>query len=118
MGGDAENDEMTTPEQLNEGLRQVWLKYLPATRSRIEILERALEASESGSLSRELILDAAEAAHKLAGSLGTFGLHSSSAIASQIELAFESGRLADLRAPALRDSFRNLKRKVESQWSS
>jgi HPt (histidine-containing phosphotransfer) domain-containing protein len=118
LDGDAEDHQMTTPTELNERLRHVWLKYLPATRSRLEIVERALDAMETGSLSKDLILEAIDAAHKLAGSLGTFGLHSSSAIATKIELAFESGRFAELRAAELRDCFLALKDEIERKWSS
>lgn len=53
--------------------------------SRLATLETAVESLETGQLDDELRLKAAHEAHKLAGSLGTFGLASTSAMSSKIE---------------------------------
>ena len=54
-------------------LAQMWLRFLPETTSRVDILEAASLALLAGSLTDELRAQAHSAAHKLAGSLGMFG---------------------------------------------
>jgi HPt (histidine-containing phosphotransfer) domain-containing protein len=65
-------------------LARMWAKFLPEIDARIAILEEAAAASP---LSPEQQAVAHSAAHKLAGSLGMFGLHRGTELARQAELA-------------------------------
>ena len=53
--------------------------------ARLGTVHSAIEALSDGSLSHELRNAAANAAHKLAGSLGTFGVREGTAAAQEIE---------------------------------
>jgi HPt (histidine-containing phosphotransfer) domain-containing protein len=74
-------------------LDQLWTKFLPQIIERIAILESAGDAHASGSLSLALCNNAADAAHKLAGILGSFGLGQGTVLAREAELSY-SGVLA------------------------
>jgi HPt (histidine-containing phosphotransfer) domain-containing protein len=72
-------------------------------RLRLQTIGEALDSLEAGRLEEELRLKAAHDAHKLAGSLGTFGLAASSASSSRIEILLTEGTsteglIADLRS--------------------
>ncbi|MGA7258829.1 MAG: hypothetical protein WBX09_19430, partial [Terracidiphilus sp.] len=54
-------------------LDQLWLKFRPQIEERVAVLEQAAAALAQGNLSPALCAEAQSAAHKLAGSLGTFG---------------------------------------------
>ena len=62
----------------------MWAKFLPEIETRIAILEEAAAATP---LSTEHQAAAHSAAHKLAGSLGMFGLQRGTELARQAELA-------------------------------
>src|SRR5207302_241983 len=81
---------MTTPNQLNKKVQELWRKYLPQTLARLEVLQSAVETLSRGDLTTEARTAAAQEAHKLAGSLGTFGLESGSGIAVEIEQTLSS----------------------------
>jgi HPt (histidine-containing phosphotransfer) domain-containing protein len=65
-------------------LARMWAKFLPEIDARLKILE---EAAAANPLSQELQAAAHAAAHKLAGSLGMFGLQRGTELARQAELA-------------------------------
>jgi HPt (histidine-containing phosphotransfer) domain-containing protein len=77
-----------------EALGRLWTKFLPEIESRMGILESAARALESGSLSSGEREAAHQAAHKLAGVLGTFGLHRGTELARQAELGFSNEKPA------------------------
>ena len=106
---------MTTGDDLRKSLDQLWQKHIPETKSRLEILERALQAFIQGKLSQELRLEAVQAAHKLAGSLGSFGLGSSSEKATELELLLEKQHLDESDISTLAEHLRLLKRDVENR---
>ena len=66
-------------------LAAIWNRHLPSTRERLAQLDRAASLATDGRLTAPLRTDAAMAAHKLAGSLGTFGYHEGTRIARAIE---------------------------------
>jgi len=78
----------TKPASMSEALGRLWSKFLPEIENRTAILEGAVRALTSGSLSNEEREAAHQAAHKLAGVLGTFGLQRGTELARQAELAF------------------------------
>ena len=69
-------------------MEELWVKYRSMSLARLATIERALTALNQGSLTEELRDQAAHDAHKLAGSLGTFGFHAASEAASEIEKLF------------------------------
>ena len=81
----------------------LWQRLRPKVLERIEGLSTTVGFVASDAATREAIKDAATQAHRLAGSLGTFGFPCASAIARQIELNLQeaspdSGRLTELVA--------------------
>ena len=91
-----------------EALGRLWTRFLPEIENRVALLESAAHSLDAGLLSDEQREAAHEAAHKLAGVLGTFGLHRGTELARQTELEFAkkipssnaadlSSRIAELR---------------------
>jgi len=68
-------------------LARLWTKFLPEIQSRIATLAAAVTALENGALPADQQEAAHAAAHKLSGSLGTFGLQRGTEIAREAELA-------------------------------
>jgi len=68
-----------------DAMARLWAKFLPETERRLSVLEAAVTALEAGALSPDKRDDAHAEAHKLAGSLGTFGLHRGTALAREAE---------------------------------
>jgi HPt (histidine-containing phosphotransfer) domain-containing protein len=68
-----------------EVLARLWAKFLPEIEQRVAVLDAAARALEAGTLSDELREAAHAAAHKLAGSLGTFGLQRGTEVARRAE---------------------------------
>jgi HPt (histidine-containing phosphotransfer) domain-containing protein len=71
---------------MNQALARLWVKFLPQIEERVAVLEAAARALAAGSLSVEQREAAHAAAHKLAGSLGTFGLLRGTELAREAEL--------------------------------
>ena len=72
-----------------EALARLWTKFLPEITQRVAVLEAAAQALSVGLLSTEQRNAAHAAAHKLAGTLGTFGLHRGTELARNAELVLE-----------------------------
>jgi DNA-binding response OmpR family regulator/HPt (histidine-containing phosphotransfer) domain-containing protein len=69
----------------DNALTQLWQTYKPLMISRVEGLEAVIRAARKGQLTPESRKLAASDAHKLVGSLGSFGFGSGSALARQME---------------------------------
>jgi HPt (histidine-containing phosphotransfer) domain-containing protein len=80
---------MTTNAGMAEALARLWTKFLPEITQRVAVIEAAAQAVRAGALSNELRQDAYAAAHKLAGTIGTFGLHRGTELARNAELVLE-----------------------------
>ena len=102
-------------QKLNTLRAEVWQRTREVTTSRITVLEQALGAFDRGLLTMEQRNAAAGEAHKLAGSLGTFGFLEAGQLAREIEQllkqaddlsATEGDRLAKL-LPQLRQQISN-----------
>lgn len=83
-----EPDEQHNESAINETLDRMWTKFLPDIRERAVLLEAAATAAANGALSQADRADARSAAHKLAGTLGTFGLTRGTDLARELELLF------------------------------
>ena len=75
----------TPPPAMAEALARLWVKFLPEMERRVAVLEAAALELAGSSLPQESREAAHAAAHKLAGSLGTFGLREGTTIARQAE---------------------------------
>jgi HPt (histidine-containing phosphotransfer) domain-containing protein len=77
--------------QISAALERLWVRFLPETRARVEILEAAALALAAGTLSSTQRDSAAGAAHKLAGTLGTFNLARGTLVARELEQLYGGG---------------------------
>jgi HPt (histidine-containing phosphotransfer) domain-containing protein len=80
---------MATNAGMAEALARLWTKFLPEITQRVDVLETAAQTLSVGLLSTGQRDAAHAAAHKLAGTLGTFGLHRGTELARNAELVFE-----------------------------
>jgi HPt (histidine-containing phosphotransfer) domain-containing protein len=78
-------DERKSTPDLTDILNQLWARFLPDIYERVAILEAAAQACTTGQITREQREAAHAAAHKLAGSLGTFDLGRGSQLAREFE---------------------------------
>jgi len=78
-------DERKSTPDLTTILNQLWARFLPDIYERVAILETAAQACTAGQMTREQREAAHAAAHKLAGSLGTFDLGRGSELAREFE---------------------------------
>jgi HPt (histidine-containing phosphotransfer) domain-containing protein len=72
-------------DKMKRMLVDVWNKHLPETEERLSVLEHAAQSLRVEELKETDRQAAANAAHKLAGSLGTFGKHEGTEAARAIE---------------------------------
>lgn len=77
--------QVLTTVETRTALTQVWERLKGQNRDRIAILEQASNALLTNTLEPELLQQAEQAAHKLAGALGIFGFASGSQLAKQVE---------------------------------
>lgn len=76
-------------DSLADALNALWQKSLPLFRTRVATIESAQSALERGDCSAELRQEAVEEAHRLAGTLGTFGYPQGTEAARFIEQSLE-----------------------------
>jgi HPt (histidine-containing phosphotransfer) domain-containing protein len=97
-------DKLAGPD-LSAALDKLWDRFLPEIRLRVETLAAAVAACAAGEMTSEERAAAHAAAHKLAGTLGTFNLAKGTELAREFELLFAedcvpdsagAGRLASL----------------------
>jgi HPt (histidine-containing phosphotransfer) domain-containing protein len=77
------------PELTRRLLASLWERNLPVLRERLAQLERTTLAAKAGTLTTQLRTEAADTAHKLAGSLGMFGYPEGTEFARRLELHLE-----------------------------
>ena len=72
-------------KEMDDLLQSLWVKNYPILLERLKLIRAAEGKLNAGYLDDATRKDGEEAAHKLAGILGTFGLPQGSALASKIE---------------------------------
>ncbi|MEC4985980.1 MAG: response regulator [Oscillatoria sp. PMC 1068.18] len=77
--------EISKQEQTLIAVAEAWTKFKQPTLIRVETIEKAIAKLASGSFSEQMRQKAEQEAHKLAGSLGMFGLSEGSHLAREIE---------------------------------
>jgi HPt (histidine-containing phosphotransfer) domain-containing protein len=101
---------------LGAALDQLWARFLPEIRARVDMLDTAAAACEAGTLQVAQHLAAHAAAHKLAGTLGTFNLAQGTELAREFELAFSCEEAPDsVMAERLIAISKEIRRIVESR---
>jgi HPt (histidine-containing phosphotransfer) domain-containing protein len=83
------NSTMTHDPEIHALLEELWLKHLPSTRERLEVLENAVRNSSEGGLDELRRAEAQSVAHKLSGNLGMFGYKQAGEIAGEMEHIFK-----------------------------
>jgi HPt (histidine-containing phosphotransfer) domain-containing protein len=76
---------------LSQAIDRLWVRFLPEIKERIAIIQVAADALAAGTLITSRREAAYEAAHKLAGVLGTFGLTPGTVLARELEINFSRG---------------------------
>jgi len=79
-------------------MADIWEQCKNNIEGQVSVVERAAIAVVEGSVAEDLLQEAYRDAHRLAGSLGTFGLTEASELAREIELLLEVGVGDDGRA--------------------
>ena len=101
-------------DPLAAAVSKIWDRHLKQNEERIAALEDAVMAMLEGSLTTELRTQAEREAHKLAGSLGTFGLNNATTLARRIELALSPRTEAEELDPvSLSETVEELRREIE-----
>lgn len=80
-----QKSSVTLRQQTKKALTGVWQKFEGMHNQRIAILEEANNAWQENNLKGQLLQQAQQAAHKLAGGLGVFGFARGSALALEME---------------------------------
>jgi HPt (histidine-containing phosphotransfer) domain-containing protein len=103
-------------KELDDLLQALWVKNYPILLERLKLIRDATDKLDAGSLDKQARKDGEEAAHKLAGILGTFGLPRGSVLASKIE-ALLAGDAAscDKRAAELKSWLEELEAVIASR---
>jgi HPt (histidine-containing phosphotransfer) domain-containing protein len=99
-------------DDLHAAIAALWQEARPRTVSRIDTIDQAVAALHAGALGGELAELARREAHKLAGSLGTFGMPAGTDHARALEHALNDG-LPRAAAPELAARVAALRRIVE-----
>ncbi len=71
---------------------RLWQRFRPVSLERVQVIEDAVLALQRGVLDPELRQRAGHDAHKLAGSLGTFGFPEGTRLARELERVFRADR--------------------------
>lgn len=72
-------------------LAKLWVKIQPLVEERLVVLDRASSAAGQGILTDELRIEAQSSAHRLAGSLGMYGVDEGTRIARELEQLLDAG---------------------------
>src|SRR5689334_16013189 len=82
---------MTGEGDLNAAIADLWARQRPEMLRRVDIVEDAVASLLEAELRPEQQAEAESAAHKIAGSAGSFGFDQASEHAREIELALRGG---------------------------
>ncbi len=90
--------EASPQEQIQQTISRLWLRFRDSIFEQVARIEAAAAASAQKTLSEEQRAGALSDAHKLAGSLGTFGFPKAGEIARECEHLFAAGEIDSTRA--------------------
>ncbi|WRH65356.1 MAG: response regulator [Planktothrix sp. GU0601_MAG3] len=102
-----ESQAITNPSSTRREIAQItsriWENFKDKVKVQIEVLEQVAPALLQGKLTPELQQQARNEAHKLAGSLGIFGLREGSQVARELEYLLEQPKLEISQAQLISD---------------
>jgi len=102
-----EEDHSNAGDKMKATVFALWDRFRGTMLTRLGVIEQTYGAALKASLNDGRRREAEEAAHKLAGSLGTFGLGEGSKLAAELETILHG------RAPFSPDEFRRLRELTE-----
>ena len=102
-------------EELQSAISNIWLRFKPVSLQRVALVESAITALLSGPIDPELQKKAEGEAHKLAGSLGSFGFADGSRDAREIEIILQSEHLIEPQILRLSELVVNLHAQLEME---
>jgi len=109
-----EGEAPAAPDPMSRAVSRIWGRHRDQNLERIAVLEEAAMGLLEGSMDQELRRRAEREAHKLAGSLGTFGLNAGTTLARRLEIALgPRSDSVELDAVALAETVEQLRREVE-----
>jgi len=111
----SESEIKSIEEKAKIAITQLWARYRPAILDRLSVVEVAAVELLKGSIDGELRRKAEGEAHKLAGSLGTFGFADASREAREIELLLQSVHLDATQTVRLSELAVNLRTQLEKE---
>ena len=76
-------------DELAVAIDAIWTRSRDVIMSRVDLIEAAATSLVAASLTESDRVEAQRAAHRLAGTVGTFGFHTASSLARDIELALD-----------------------------
>lgn len=82
-------------------LAKLWVKIQPIVEERLVVLDRAAAAANEGALTGDLRIEARNASHKLAGSLGMYGFDEGTRVSRELEQMLDAGTPDAVRLSAL-----------------
>ena len=85
---DAKAKREAQEEELSQAMERLWVRFLPEIMERVSIMEAAAAAMVAGTTTKSERENAEDAAHKLAGILGTFKLMPGTVLARDLEANF------------------------------
>jgi DNA-binding response OmpR family regulator len=92
-------DERSHKAEMLAAIAQTWAQYKDQMMERLAVLEAAAQAWATGLLDRDQRQQAQQAAHSLAGTLGTFGFGDGSQLARKLETALRQSEKRLIAAP-------------------
>jgi HPt (histidine-containing phosphotransfer) domain-containing protein len=100
---------------MTDDLAGIWKEFLPIIREQLQAVEDAVRAAVDQKPDDEVFRNGVSAAHKLAGSIGSFGLMEGSRAASEIERSLRASTQVDAtQARQLSELVATLRKEVES----
>ena len=114
----AQEDKRQAQAKVLAVVQQVWDNFKESLGSKMALFEQAIAQLSTGTLDGELRSSAEAEAHRLIGSLGSFGLPQGSEVARQIEHMLGSESLGQNEARQLEDLVGQLKQAVENEPST
>ncbi|MFL5385731.1 MAG: response regulator [Longimicrobiaceae bacterium] len=109
-----ENGAGAGAEDLDGAVRQAWERFRGTILQRVDAVEEAAVALLDGGLDEERRRHAEREAHKLAGSVGTFGFAQASRLAREVEIVLQGSQpLGQAQALRLTDLVVALRRELD-----
>jgi len=111
----SESEMKSIEEKAKIAITRLWARYRSAIFDRLSVVEAAAVELLRGSIDGELRRKAEGEAHKLAGSLGTFGFADASRDAREIEVLLQSVHLDATQTVRLSELTVNLRTQLEKE---